>query len=79
MASGKILAELGADVLWLGDDFGTQNSLILSPGIWREFFKPLYARLFSAYKEIKPDIKIAFHSDFGYVPLIYLIYSTKMV
>ena len=70
MASGKILAELGADILWLGDDFGTQDSLILSPGIWREFFKPLYARLFSAYKEIKPDIKIAFHSDGNIEPLL---------
>lgn len=70
MASGKILTELGADILWLGDDFGTQNSLILSPGIWREFFKPLYARLFNAFKEIKPDIKIAFHSDGNIEPLL---------
>ncbi|MBT4483402.1 MAG: hypothetical protein HOC71_06965 [Candidatus Latescibacteria bacterium] len=63
LSTGIMLAKLGADILWLGDDFGTQNSLIVSPGIWREFFKERYAVLFSAYKEIKPDIKIAFHSD----------------
>ena len=70
MTSGKILARLGADVLWLGDDFGTQNSLIMSPATWREFFRDRYARLFSAYKEIKPDIKIAFHSDGDIEPLL---------
>ena len=63
MASGKILSELGADILWLGDDFGSQDSLLMSPATWREFFKERYARLFAAWKAIKPDIKIAFHSD----------------
>jgi len=70
MASGKILAELGADILWLGDDFGSQDSLLMSPALWREFFKDRYARLFAAYKEIKPDIKVAFHSDGNVEPLL---------
>ena len=70
MASGKILSELGADILWLGDDFGTQDSLIMSPAAYREFFKDRYARLFAAFKEIKPDIKIAFHSDGNVEPLL---------
>ena len=63
LVSGKIMAELGVDILWLGDDFGTQDSLIISRSIWREFFEERYANLFCAYKEVKPDIKIAFHSD----------------
>lgn len=70
MASGNIIAGLGADIIWLGDDFGTQDSLIMSPATWREFFKDKYARLFSSFKSIKPDIKIAFHSDGNVEPLL---------
>lgn len=30
------------------DDWGTQQNLMISPALWREFFKPRYARLFKA-------------------------------
>ena len=63
MTCGTKLAELGVDIIWLGDDFGTQDSLVMSIDTWREFFKPRYARLISAYRAIKPDVKIAYHSD----------------
>ncbi len=63
IATGEKLAALGADILWLGDDFGTQNSLIVSPPVWREFFKPRYASLIEAFRRVKPDVKIAYHSD----------------
>jgi uroporphyrinogen decarboxylase len=63
LVTGKILAGLGVDILWLGDDFGTQNSLIVSPDTWREFFKPRYAALIQEFRAIKPDVKIAYHSD----------------
>jgi uroporphyrinogen decarboxylase len=61
--TGAKLAALGVDILWLGDDFGTQNSLIVSPEVWREFFKPRYARLIESFRRIKADVKIAYHSD----------------
>ncbi|MCE5250463.1 hypothetical protein LLG96_09620 [bacterium] len=63
LITGTTLARLGVDILWLGDDFGTQNSLIMSPVTWREFFKPRYARLIEAFRAVRPDIKIAYHSD----------------
>ena len=63
LVTGKRLAALGADILWLGDDFGTQESLICSPETFRRHFKDRYARLFGAFHEVKPDIHIAFHSD----------------
>ncbi|MBT4484718.1 MAG: hypothetical protein HOC71_13695 [Candidatus Latescibacteria bacterium] len=63
LVTGTKLAEEGADIIWIGDDFGTQNSLIVSPVLWREFFKPRYASLIQAFKSIKPDVKIAYHSD----------------
>jgi uroporphyrinogen decarboxylase len=62
LVTGTKLAELGVDILWLGDDFGTQQGLLLSPATWREFFKTRYADLIQAYRAVKPDIKIAYHS-----------------
>jgi len=32
--------EAGADVIQLGDDFGMQTSMLVSPTLWRRFFKP---------------------------------------
>ena len=51
---------LGIEVAHLGDDLGTQNSLILSPSIIEEFLVPEYKRLFGFYK--KHNIIIDFHS-----------------
>jgi len=70
LATGKILVEMGADLLKLGDDHGTQESLMMSAGTFREFFKPRYTELFSAYKDVNPDIKIAFHSDGNIEPIL---------
>ena len=63
LVTGTTLAGLGVDILWLGDDFGTQNSLIVSPQTWREFFKPRYASLVQEFRKINPSVKIAYHSD----------------
>jgi uroporphyrinogen decarboxylase len=63
LVTGQTLAGLGVDILWLGDDFGTQSSMIISPETWRKFFKPRYAKLIQAFKAVKPDVKIAYHSD----------------
>jgi uroporphyrinogen decarboxylase len=64
--AGRKFAALGVDIIWIGDDFGTQNRMLISPDLFREYFKPRYARLFAEWKTIKPNLKIAFHSD-GYV------------
>jgi len=68
--AGTILVKLGVDVIWIGDDFGAQDRMLISPEAFREFFKPRYAKLFSILRGINPDIKFAFHTD-GYVyPII---------
>ena len=46
------LTELGCDVIWIGDDFGTQSRMLLSPQMFREFIKPKYDRLFTALRRI---------------------------
>jgi len=28
------------DILWIGDDYGTQNGLLVSPAVWRKLFFP---------------------------------------
>ncbi|MDR1814258.1 MAG: hypothetical protein LBR18_05360 [Tannerella sp.] len=57
------MALRGVDMIWLGDDWGAQNNLIISMETWDEFFKPRYAKICSAIKNVNKDIKIAFHSD----------------
>ncbi len=32
--------ELGVDIVWLGDDFGMQDRMMINPELWRKFFKP---------------------------------------
>jgi uroporphyrinogen-III decarboxylase len=33
------------------DDWGTQQSLMINPDLWRDFFKPRYKRMFAAMRE----------------------------
>ena len=68
--AGSRLVGLGVDVIWIGDDFGMQDGMIISPQLFREFFKPRYAYLFSKWKALNPNVKIAFHSDGNIYPII---------
>ncbi|MFC1538672.1 uroporphyrinogen decarboxylase family protein [Candidatus Latescibacterota bacterium] len=70
LTAAKRLVEMGVDMIWTGDDFGTQNGMIISPDTWRTFFKPRMAEFFSSLREINPDIKIAYHSDGNIEPII---------
>jgi uroporphyrinogen decarboxylase len=64
------LVALGVDAIWLGEDLGTQTSMLISPDMWRERFKPRYARLISRLKRANPKLLVAFHSDGAVAPLI---------
>lgn len=61
IASQKYI-ELGADMVWFGDDVSDQRGMIMSPDTWRTFLKPRYARLFAECKRLNPNVKIAYHS-----------------
>ena len=39
-------ADYGLDAVAFGDDWGTQQTLLVDPGLWREMFKPRYKRQF---------------------------------
>ena len=63
--AGRKFVELGVDIIWIGDDVGMQNRMLIKPDAFREFLKPRYAKLFAEWKRINPNVKIAFHTD-GY-------------
>lgn len=63
-------AKAGVDILRLGDDLGTQHSLMMSPAMFREMLKPRLAAIIAAAKEQNPNILIFFHSDGSITPLI---------
>ncbi|NSW53268.1 MAG: hypothetical protein HPY85_12245 [Anaerolineae bacterium] len=51
---------VGTDIITVGDDFGTQANLLLSPRAWRRFFLPRYRTLFAPV--ITAGKSILFHS-----------------
>jgi len=70
LEAGVHLVDLGVDIIYTGDDFGAQTNLLISPAIFREFFKPRYEKLYSVLKSRNTDLKIAHHSC-GYIyPII---------
>ena len=56
------------DGVYLGDDFGTQNGLSMSPEMWRRFIKPKYKELVSLIKS--HSLKYCHHSCGGVRPII---------
>jgi uroporphyrinogen decarboxylase len=44
----RIFEKAGKDmqIFYMGDDYGTQNDLIISPNLWRRFIKPRLAKVF---------------------------------
>ena len=67
---GLKLIELGSDVIWMGDDLGTQNGMMINPELYRRYIKPLQARIIKAFKEANPEIIIAYHSCGSILPII---------
>ncbi len=68
---GRFLQELGdnVDIIKIGDDLGTQESLMISPKMYREILKPVHADFISFIKA-RTKAKILFHSDGDVAPLI---------
>ncbi len=41
-------ADIPADAIMMGDDWGNQRGVMIGPERWRRFYKPRYARIFEA-------------------------------
>ncbi len=70
LTAAKHLVEKGMDMIWIGDDMGTQHSMMISPRMWRRYFKPRLAQFISELKAINPSVKVAYHSDGNIMPII---------
>lgn len=65
----RILHEnLHPDVMMFHDDWGSKNSLFMSPDHWREFFKEPYREIFGAMK--KEGIITMHHADSFCQPIV---------
>lgn len=58
----KLTAAAGVDVFTYYDDLGTQTGPLLSPAMWREYFKPRWAKVFDAVRSLNPNAIIFMHS-----------------
>ncbi|MDZ7317158.1 MAG: methyltransferase [candidate division KSB1 bacterium] len=59
----KYLSAVGSfiDVILFGDDLGRQNGPLISPEMYREFYKPFHRKMWRRVKELA-DVKIMLHS-----------------
>jgi uroporphyrinogen decarboxylase len=66
------LPQLGdlIDVISEADDYGTQESQLVSPRMFRQLFKPRLATLFKRIKQLAPNAKLFFHSDGNLRPIL---------
>jgi uroporphyrinogen decarboxylase len=49
-------AKLGVDAVFYTDDWGTQTSLMISPAMWRSYFKEHYRRVFAEAHRLGMDV-----------------------
>jgi uroporphyrinogen decarboxylase len=67
-----LLDEIGdvVDVLGEGDDYGTQQSQLIAPEQFRQYYLPYFTRILKFIKDKKPELKILFHSCGNVRPII---------
>ncbi|NNK99389.1 MAG: hypothetical protein HKO88_10075 [Xanthomonadales bacterium] len=68
---GRFLEELGdnVDIIKIGDDLGTQSSLMISPKMYRDMLKPVHEDFINFIKA-RTSAKVLFHSCGDVAPLI---------
>jgi uroporphyrinogen decarboxylase len=62
VAQSKALARCGVDMIQISGDVAMQNGMMLSPRMWRRYFKPRL-RAWLAEVRREHDIRFMFHSD----------------
>jgi uroporphyrinogen decarboxylase len=72
---GLRLIERGVDAVWAGDDFGSQNGLLVSEAMLKELVMPHYQAMIARFKAANPAIVPILHSDGAVSPLLPLIHE----
>ncbi len=65
-SKARAYAEAGIDILSLGDDIGTQTSIMIDVEFWEKWLQPRLIKVIETAKEVNPDILIFYHSC-GYI------------
>ena len=60
LTRGLAAARGHCDICWLGDDFATQDSMMISPELWRRFVRPYLAEQVRVARE--HDMYVLYHS-----------------
>lgn len=58
------------DAMLFGDDLGGQNGPLMSPAMYRRYYKPFHTKLWRRAKELAPHVNITLHSCGGIEPLL---------
>lgn len=58
------------DVILFGDDLGGQTGPMISPKMYRRYYKPWHTKLWQRVKELAPHLRINLHSCGGIEPLL---------
>lgn len=70
LTAAKKLVEMGVDMIWTGDDVGSQRAMIMSPDMWRKFLKARMAEFIGTVKGMNPKLRVAYHCDGNLYPII---------
>ena len=70
LAVGKRLVAMGVDAIWAGDDFGAQHGMLISPRMWRRYFKERYRQVYAELKAVNPNVIICQHCDGAVAPIL---------
>jgi uroporphyrinogen decarboxylase len=60
----------GIDILSLGDDIGTQTSIMLDVKLWETWLKPRLSTVIEAARSVNPEVLIFYHSCGHVTPFI---------
>lgn len=70
ISKAETYTRAGVDILSLGDDIGTQNTIMMDVQLWEIWLKPRLAKVIEAARRINPDILIFYHSCGHVTPFI---------
>jgi uroporphyrinogen decarboxylase len=65
-SKARAYAHAGIDILSVGDDIGTQTTIMMDIELWEKWLQPRLIKVIQSAKAIKPDILIFYHSC-GYI------------
>jgi len=64
------LVRAGVDILALDDDVAEPTRMLISPAMWRRYFKPRVRSIIEACRLANPHLAILWHSDGNIEPII---------